>query len=337
MTLPQIPTTYDTSQRLPVEYALLDAGLHAPSQCALTADDELPNHVELIFSSTSSHLLACPVRVSHDEELVLKIENNETRRAVVKRDDDVLTPQQQTEHWGEIEQAMMKELQTWAKLQCFSRKPRREARNIIDTRWVLKFKWEEGTVDATVKNFKNSADTARKTIRARLTVRGFKDVDRFDIDRYAGTSTRGSQKLLVSEAVLRGWILCAADISKAFLQGVTYDELSELTGEPAREVNFYLPAYNVPQLRRIPGFESFDPLTEVLHCDKPGTGLVDAPRAFSLKLLKVTRDKCRLMPSAVDPELCMRHDDGVLTCIMSKHVDDLKFAGDAAVVSEGPS
>ena len=35
-----------------------------------------------------------------------------------------------------------------------------------------------------------------------------------------------------------------------------------------------------------------------------------------------------------DPELCMRHDDGVLTCIMSKHVDDLKFAGVPAVVSE---
>ena len=129
-------------------------------------------------------------------------------------------------------------------------------------------------------------------------------------------------------------MLCAADISKAFLQGVTYEELSELTGEPAREVNFYLPGYNVPQLQSIQAFEDFDPKTEVLHCDKPGTGLVDAPRAFSLKLLKVTRDKCKLMPSTVDPELCMRHDNGVLTCIMSKHVDDLKFAGVPEVVAE---
>ena len=34
--------------------------------------------------------------------------------------------------------------------------------------------------------------------------------------------------------------------------------------------------------------ENFDPQTEVLHCDKPGTGLVDAPRAFSMKLKRVT-------------------------------------------------
>ena len=120
--------------------------------------------------------------------------------------------------------------------------------------------------------------SATRTIRARLTVRGFKDQDRADIDRYAGTSSRCSQKLLVSEAARRGWPICTTDISKAFLQGVTYEELSELTGEPAREVNFYLPASNVPLLRKIPGFESFDPQKEVLHCDKPGTGLVDAPR-----------------------------------------------------------
>ena len=57
-----------------------------------------------------------------------------------------------------------------------------------------------------------------------------------------------------------------------------------MTGEPLREVNFTLPS----QLRQIPGFESFDPVTEVLHCDKPGTGSVDAPRCFSIKLGRVT-------------------------------------------------
>ena len=103
-------------------------------------------------------------------------------------------------------------------MKCFSRKPRSEASNIIDTRWVLKFEWEEATVDATQKDFANSSSTAKKTIRARLTLRGFKDKDKWDIDRYAGTSSRGSQKLIVSEAVLRGWTLCGADISKAFLQ-----------------------------------------------------------------------------------------------------------------------
>ena len=73
---------------------------------------------------------------------------------------------------------------------------------------------------------------------------------------------------------------CTADVPKAFLQGVTYEDLAEMTGEPLREVNFYLPADNIPLLRMIPGFEDVNPQTEVLHCDKPGTGLGDAPRAF---------------------------------------------------------
>ncbi len=44
--------------------------------------------------------------------------------------------------------------------------------------------------------------------------------------------------VLVPEAVNHGWDVCTADISKAFLRGVTYKELAEATGEPLREVNF---------------------------------------------------------------------------------------------------
>ena len=81
----------------------------------------------------------------------------------------------------------------------------------------------------------------RTVIRARLTVRGFKDLEARTIDNYAGTSQRYSQRWLVSEAVCQGWDICTTDISKAFLQGVTYEELSEATGEPIRESNFDLP------------------------------------------------------------------------------------------------
>ena len=158
-------------------------------------------------------------------------------------------------------------------------------------------------------------------------MRGFKDRDKGNVATYAGTSQRYSQRVLVSEAVLRGWPFATSDVSKAFLQGVTYEELAELTGEPVREVNFFLPSYNIPQLQQVPGFEGFDPNMEVLHCDKPGTGSVDAPRCFSLKLAQVT-DKCNLVPSNVDQELCYLHQDGELVAIMTKHVDDLKIAGE---------
>jgi hypothetical protein len=129
---------------------------------------------------------------------------------------------------------MLKELCSWAELKCFTRKSRQHASNIIDVRWVLKNKWEQPTVDAltggpTVSALTGGSGTTEvakvakpvKTIRARLTVRGFKDTDKGDVDRYADTSDRSSQKVLVSEAVLRGWDICTADISKAFLQGAT--------------------------------------------------------------------------------------------------------------------
>ena len=114
---------------------------------------------------------------------------------------------------------------------------------------------------------------------------------------------------------------------------VNLKELAKLTGETPREVNFYLPADDVALLRTIPGFENFDPLREVLHCDKPGTGLADAPRAFQIKLSMILSNKCRMYPSKIDAELCFRHDDqGRLVCVMTIHVDDLKIAGEPQVV-----
>lgn len=77
-----------------------------------------------------------------------------------------------------------------------------------------------------------------------------------------------------------------------------------MIGEPAREVNFYLPVANIPLLRKLAGFENFNPAEEVLHCDKPGTGLIDAPRAFSLKL-RFETTKLGFKACSVDPELCL--------------------------------
>ena len=140
-----------------------------------------------------------------------------------------------------------------------------------------------------------------------MTIRGFKDLDAAGLEKYAGTSQRYSQRLLVSEAANRRWPIASTDISKAFLQGVTYKELSEMTGEPLRDVCFVLPPTSVSALKLIPGFEDFNLAMEVLHCLKPGTGSVDAPRAFNLKLSKVTRQRCNLTPTRTDAELLALH------------------------------
>ena len=243
------------------------------------------------------------------------------KKAVIERDTDLLTPQEIAQHRDQVNAAIHAELLTWIKFKCFERTPRRSARNIVDCKWVIKWKWE------LLPN-----GTQRRIIRARLTIRGFKDQDAHDLVRYAGTSQRYSQRMLVSEAANRGWNLVSTDISKAFLQGVTYKELAEITGEPLRDVNFYLPPSSVAVLKQIDGYTSFDPALEVLHSLKPSTGSVDAPRCFHIKLAQITRNKCNLTPTRTDEELLILHKEGELVAILAIHVDDLKFAGEIGVI-----
>ena len=292
---------------------------------------------EIYFEGDTWKLLSDVPRPPREGEVcVLRIYHAEgVKRAVIVKDDDILTKEEEKLHAKELEAAQLKELETWAKFKCFSRKQRRNARNVIDCRWVNKWKWE---IEAqSVEDASKSKAVSRRVIRARLTVRGFKDLEKHLIDRYAGTAQRYSQRALVSEAVVQGWDVATTDISKAFLQGVTYEELARITGEPQREVNFYLPHASVHLLNKVPGFESFDPVSEVLHCDKPGTGSVDAPRCFSMKLQLVTSDKCGMISCTIDPEMCVLHKkqaDGSSKCvaILTKHVDDLKVAGVKEVV-----
>ena len=142
-------------------------------------------------------------------------------QTVVEREDALLTPEETKQHWPAVLTAMYEELQTWVKYGCISRKPRNQARNIIDVKWVKKWKFEQAARSVEDSRTKGPADTKR-IIRARLTVRGFKDMDAKGLENYAGTSQRYSQRIAVSVAVQHGWDICTADLSKAFLQGVTY-------------------------------------------------------------------------------------------------------------------
>ena len=293
-----------------------------------------PDKVEIHYSGDAVKLVYDRPRAPEEDEVIVQeIYLNGSRRTVVQRDDDILTAEELKTHAREVAASMLSELKTWAKLKCFSRRRRAGARNIIDCRWVIKWKYEQEAISVDAASNQAVAQSARKrVIRSRLTVRGFKDRDAQNLDSYAGTSQRYSQRLVCSEAAFRGWPICTTDISKAFLQGVTYEELAELTGEPIREVNFYLPAHCNDILRQVPGFEDFDEGSEILHCDKPGTGLVDAPRAFSMKLALVTKNQCRMIPSTVDGELVMKYENNRLLCLMAKHVDDLKLAGEREVI-----
>ena len=184
-----------------------------------------------------------------------------TRKAVIDRSDDLLTQEEMRQNAAECLDAVHQELKTWKDLKCFTRRPRHEAPTIIDTKWVFEWKYISGV----------------RKIRARLTLRGFKESGSDDQNNYAATATKWSQRLIVSECVLRRWSLASTDISKAFLQGVTYEELAQETNQTKRDVSFELCNRAAVALRKLPGMEGFDSQTEVLHCLKPGTGCRDAP------------------------------------------------------------
>ena len=59
------------------------------------------------------------------------------------------------------------------------------------------------------------------TIRMRLCLRGFQDTEAYNVETFAGTASRRSQRMLASEAACNpDWIIASLDVDKAFLNGV---------------------------------------------------------------------------------------------------------------------
>ena len=180
--------------------------LSAPTE---TGVEPLPNEmindrtVELGIPPSMTHLMSnCTLGSQQAEQgVLLQIGPSQTKQAVIDKEDRTFTPQQIKSKWPEVQAAMMKELQTWAKLKCFSRRPRKGATNIIDVRWVVGPRWEVPTANdlnnaqrtgyskMAQDNQRSTTDTSHQkkgekvmSIRARLTVRGFKDRDKGEID-----------------------------------------------------------------------------------------------------------------------------------------------------------
>ena len=113
-------------------------------------------------------------RPRHDEVHVIRIYASGKREIVVEREMNMLTLDEAREHGAEVRQAMVDELQRWISLGAFRRFPNDQAKNVIDSRCVLK--WEQVV--------------GKHQIKARLTVRGFKDLQGSELSTFAGTTSR---------------------------------------------------------------------------------------------------------------------------------------------------
>jgi len=214
---------------------------------------------------------------------------------------------------------MLLELMRWIKHKAWKRGRREGAGNILKSKWVLK--WKETGL---------GKDKTRK-IKARLVAQGF--LDQQMTATFAGTSTRWSQRLLLSIAVQMQWSLWSADISEAFLRGLSFEQLHLEEGEELRKVELALPTGSEHLIRTIEGYHDFDPTSEILILLKPGFGLRDAPRLWLLALKGVLAS-IGAVPTKIDPQLFFIHRGGKLRVVLSIHVDDIKLSGETEVMNE---
>ena len=253
--------------------------------------------------------------IENDRDFVVRYYATGRKEVVIEREMNILTLAEAMAHVDEVTQAMRDELKRWVSCGGFRRFPRKLATNCLDSRWVLKWKLVDG----------------KRVIKARLTVRGYKDLQGAEVKTMATTASRWGQRVVCMAAVQNDWVLYSADVSQAFLKGMSFDEVAKLKGEVKRHVQFDTPPGSIPILRMLDGYEDFDGGTEVLEMLRGGFGLKDAPRLWNMVFSEVLTS-LQYFPCQSDMEVMCKHvtRNGKLTLVglVAKHVDDVKGASE---------
>ena len=286
--------------------------------------DEYGEYVELCFTTDMAKVVLDEDQYnamiqSKDQIPTVRVYISKlAKRAVVVKEDDLLSKKDLLAHASQVSSATYTEIETWIKNKCFTMIKLKDAQNIMTSRYVAKWKW-----------VKQPDNEWKCIIRMRLVLRGFMDIEAFDLDTFSGTARRQSQRMLASQVACNPTFINASlDVNNAFLKGFTYAELAEATGEKERMVCFTLPPGSAAILRRFKGFEDFDETIHCLQCVKPGTGTKDAPRAFNLKLQRII-GSIGLYPTSFDQQFFIKDD-----LLTANHVDDVNMAGTEAKIDE---
>ena len=253
------------------------------------------------YVTVDPQLLALP-KIDNQEAVVVetwykpnnfKSKSDFKHKVTIEKELNNLGPQEIADNKQAVLAADLKELKQLFDLGTFQRMKRKDAKNIVDVRWVRKWKKDPHTLE--------------KFVKSRLTVRGFKDLCQ-ELETYAGTATRWAQRLIVALAVLLNLPMFTIDVTGAFAKGLNWEELAKLTGEMIRSVQFELTRpEDVALIRRLEGFADFDPHTEVLDMIKAIYGLKDAPRAWRMRLHQILVEAC-LKQLRHERELYVQHE-----------------------------
>ena len=111
----------------------------------------------------------------------------------------------------------------------------------------------------------------RRVIKARLTVRGFKDLQAHDLKTFAATASRWGQRAVAAMAAQMHWRLWSADVGQAFLRGLTIEEINRMPGEGAEYHVRQRLSLGSGNRRWAPRLRYCGPDVDVLRCG-PGRG-----------------------------------------------------------------
>ena len=163
----------------------------------------------------------------------------------------------------------------------------------INMRWLLTWKMQD---DGTHK------------AKARAILLGYQDPSYEDRETTSPVMTRQSRQFLFAAAGRFGWCVKKGDVTGAFLQGRTYPQ--ELYCIPVKEI---CTAMNIPE-------------GSITRVKRGCYGLVDAPLEW-YRTISDLLNTLGLVKSWADPCTWLWKPNGILTGMISGHVDDFLFAG----------
>ena len=196
----------------------------------------------------------CPElpQIKRDELLIMYLAGENKFKVMIQLELDVAADV--IREWQEIEIVRRTELKSFYEMRTFKQ-----------------------VLHADARGYKNS--DGRRTVKARLTIRGFKDLAE-DLDTYTGSG----QRLIMSGACRRGWPICMADVSTACLQGLTFQASGVLTNTEPREVSITPQRCAERFFQVLPGMQDYDPYKEVFKIPKCLCSFGGAPKAWRIKL-----------------------------------------------------
>ena len=109
-----------------------------PEEDLREVDSEGQRYVKMLFpGDTSKLIMDGPIPEGHTAALL--IYSTHAKKEVVETDQDLLTKDEYRTHAKDVIAAIRDELLTWIDHQCFRRRSRKGAYNIVDVRWVGKW------------------------------------------------------------------------------------------------------------------------------------------------------------------------------------------------------